>query len=84
MTLLSRVTAISENIRLDFDSPYVLLNHALRVPVVDAKDLENKVTKGTWEEFFKTYDNVKGLEDFMVDREQDIPRDYVFAMLKLY
>lgn len=29
----------------------------------------------TWEEFFKTYDNPKGLKDFMADREQDIPQD---------
>ena len=29
----------------------------------------------TWEEYFKLFDNPKGLEDFMADREQDIPKD---------
>ena len=74
MTLLSRATAISENITLDFDNPYVLLNNGLRIPVDNAEDLERKV-KGTWEEFFKLYGNSKGLEDFMADREQDVPKD---------
>ena len=36
---------------------------------------EKQQLNGTWEEFFKTYDNPKGLEDFMADREQDIPKD---------
>ena len=29
----------------------------------------------TWEEYFKLFGNPKGLEDFMADREQDIPKD---------
>ena len=29
----------------------------------------------TWEEYFKLFDNPKDLEDFMADREQDIPKD---------
>ena len=29
----------------------------------------------TWEEYFKLFDNPKGLEDFMADREQDVPKD---------
>ena len=29
----------------------------------------------TWEEFFKNHDDPTGLEDFMADHEQDIPRD---------
>jgi hypothetical protein len=29
----------------------------------------------TWVEYFKLFDNPKGLEDFMADREQDIPKD---------
>lgn len=29
----------------------------------------------TWVEYFKLFDNSKGLEDFMADREQDIPKD---------
>ncbi len=29
----------------------------------------------TWEEFFKLYSEPKGLENFMADREQDIPKD---------
>ena len=74
VTLLSRKTALSENITLDFDNPYVLLNNGLRIPVDNAEDLERKV-KGTWEEFFKLYGNSKGLEDFMADREQDVPKD---------
>ena len=74
MTLFSRATAISENITLDFDNPYVLLNNGLRIPVDNAEDLERKV-KGTWEEFFNLYSDPKGLEEFMADREQDVPKD---------
>jgi hypothetical protein len=29
----------------------------------------------TWEEYFKLFGNPKGLEDFMAEREQDIPKD---------
>ena len=29
----------------------------------------------TWEEYFKLFGNPKGLEDFMADREQDVPKD---------
>ncbi|MFN3075175.1 hypothetical protein ACK2M2_15420 [Acinetobacter sp. TY1] len=29
----------------------------------------------TWEEYFKLFDNPKGLEDFMADCEQDISKD---------
>ena len=29
----------------------------------------------TWEEYFRLFDNPKGLEDFMADREQDISKD---------
>ena len=29
----------------------------------------------TWVEYFKLFDNPKGLEEFMADREQDIPKD---------
>ena len=29
----------------------------------------------TWEEFFNLYSDPKGLEDFMADREQDVPKD---------
>ena len=29
----------------------------------------------TWEEFFKLYSDPKRLENFMADREQDIPKD---------
>ena len=29
----------------------------------------------TWEEFFRFYNDPKGLEDFMADREQDMPKD---------
>lgn len=29
----------------------------------------------TWEDFFKTFDNPEDLEDFMADREQDVPND---------
>lgn len=112
VTLLSRKTALSENITVNFDAPYVLLKHGLSIPVADAKDLERKVTlielggtaldidlipvtitlkdrefdefiqnlntdkdKRTWEEFFKKYGDQKNLEDFMADREQDVPKD---------
>lgn len=29
----------------------------------------------TWEEFFKLYSDPEGLENFMADREQDVPKD---------
>jgi len=29
----------------------------------------------TWEEYFKLFNNLEDLENFMADREQDIPRD---------
>ena len=29
----------------------------------------------TWEEYFKLFDNPKGLEDFMADCKQDISKD---------
>ena len=29
----------------------------------------------TWEEFFKLYSDPEGLENFMADRGQDIPKD---------
>ena len=29
----------------------------------------------SWEEYFKLYRDPKGLEDFMADREQDVPKD---------
>lgn len=113
VTLLSRKTALSENITVNFDEPYVLLKNGLSIPVTDAKDLELKVTlidlggtasdidlisipitlkddefaqfiqtlntdkdrNRTWEEFFKKYGDPKDLEDFMADREQDVPKD---------
>lgn len=74
VTLLSRKTALSENITVDFDAPYVLLKNGVSLPVDNAEDLERKV-KGTWENFFKKYGDSKDLEDFMVDREQDVPKD---------
>ena len=74
VTLLSRKTALSENISVTFDAPYVLLKNGVSLPVDNAEDLERKV-KGTWENFFKKYGDSKDLEDFMVDREQDIPKD---------
>ena len=36
---------------------------------------EDQEQVNTWEEFFRLYSDPKGLEDFMEDREQDIPRD---------
>lgn len=70
VTLLSQKTALTEG--LSVESPYVLLKNGKKIPITDADDLERKVT---WMEYFKTYDNPKGLEDFMVDREQDVPKD---------
>ena len=35
---------------------------------------EDQEQINTWEEYFKLFDNPKGLEDFMADREQDIPK----------
>ena len=29
----------------------------------------------SWEEYFKLYRDPKGLEDFMADREQEVPKD---------
>ena len=29
----------------------------------------------SWEEYFKLYRDPKDLEDFMADREQDVPKD---------
>lgn len=114
VSLLSRKTALSENIYLQSDAPYVLLKDGSSIPVTDAKDLERKVTlinlggtafdinlisipitlkdddfeqfiqnlntddsdrNPTWEEFFKKYRDSKDLEDFMADREQDVPKD---------
>lgn len=113
VSLLSRKTALSENIHLQSDVPYVLLKNGVSIPVADAKDLERKVTlinlggttsdidlisipitlkddefveliqtlstdkdrKPAWEEFFRKYGNPESLEDFMADREQDVPKD---------
>ena len=36
---------------------------------------EDQEQVNNWKEFFKLYGDPKGLEDFMVDREQDTPRD---------
>ena len=37
---------------------------------------EDQEQISTWEEYFKLFDNPKYfLEDFMADREQDIPKD---------
>ena len=36
---------------------------------------EDQEQINTWEEYFKLFDNPKGLEDFMADREQDTPKD---------
>ena len=44
VSLLSRKTALSENIHLQSDAPYVLLKNGVSIPVADAKDLERKVT----------------------------------------
>ena len=112
VSLLSRKTALSENISVTFDAPYVLLKNGVSIPVADAEDLERKVTlielggaldidlisipitlkddefaefiqtlstdkdrNPTWEKFFRKYSNPESLEDFMADREQDIPKD---------
>ena len=29
----------------------------------------------TWEDFFKLYSDPEGLDDFMADREHDVPKD---------
>ncbi|MEG1531170.1 MAG: hypothetical protein RSC15_06045, partial [Lactococcus sp.] len=57
---------------LSVESPYVLLRNGKRIPISDADDLERKVS---WIEYFKTYHDSKGLEEFLADREQDIPRE---------
>lgn len=36
---------------------------------------EDQEQVNTWEEFFRLYSDPKGLEDFMVDREQEVPKD---------
>jgi len=36
---------------------------------------EDQEQINTWEEYFKLFDNPKGLADFMADREQDVPKD---------
>ena len=36
---------------------------------------EDQEQVNTWEEFFRLYSDSKGLEDFMADREQDVPKD---------
>ena len=36
---------------------------------------EDQEQVNTWEEFFRLYNDPKGLEDFMVDREQEVPKD---------
>jgi hypothetical protein len=36
---------------------------------------EDQEQVNTWEEFFRLYSDPKGLEDFMADREQDVPKD---------
>ena len=36
---------------------------------------EDQEQVNTWEEFFRRYSDPKGLEDFMADREQDVPKD---------
>ncbi len=36
---------------------------------------EDQEQVNTWEEFFRLYSDPKGLEDFMSDREQDVPKD---------
>lgn len=70
MTLLSQKTALSEG--LSVESPYVLLRNGKRISISDADDLESKVT---WIEYFQIHNDPKGLEKFLEDREQDIPRD---------
>lgn len=70
VTFLSQKTALSEG--LSVESPYVLLINSKRIPISDADDLERKVI---WIEYFKTYNDSKGLDDFLADREQDRPRE---------
>ena len=41
----------------------------------DAVFKEDQNQIHTWEEYFKLFGNPKGLEDFMAEREQDIPKD---------
>ena len=36
---------------------------------------EDQEQVNTWGEFFRLYSDPKGLEDFMADREQDVPKD---------
>jgi hypothetical protein len=36
---------------------------------------ENHKQINTWEEYFKLFGDPQGLEDFMADREQDVPKD---------
>lgn len=36
---------------------------------------EDQEQVNTWEEFFRLYSDPKGLEEFMADREQDVPKD---------
>ena len=36
---------------------------------------EDQEQVNTWEEFFRLYSDPTGLEDFMADREQDVPKD---------
>ena len=36
---------------------------------------EDQEQVNTWEEFFRLYSDPKGLEDFMADREQEVPKD---------
>ena len=64
VTLLSQKIALSENIVLDFDAPYVLLKMGIKIPVYDAKDLEKKLKQGVWETFFEKFSDPTGLEGF--------------------
>lgn len=36
---------------------------------------EDQEQVNTWEEFFRLYSDPKGLENFMADREQEVPKD---------
>ena len=36
---------------------------------------EDQEQVNTWEKFFRLYSDSKGLEDFMADREQEVPKD---------
>ena len=45
--------------------------YRLDIDVVFKEDQEQI----TWEEFFNLYSDPKGLEEFMADREQDVPKD---------